>query len=142
MIFQKMHVNGSSWSCSLFSQEGLMPDATITFSVSGFLWFCGAICTVAAAIAVLYKAATKAQEPEKIQNERLDALERTVGKFESYFDRDKKRLDSLDEGNRVTQQALLALMSHAINGNDIDKLTKAKDDLESYLINKGGTTIS
>jgi hypothetical protein len=42
----------------------------------------------------------------------------------------------------VTQQALLALMSHAINGNDIDKLSRAKDDLESYLINKGGTTIS
>lgn len=119
-----------------------MPDATITFSVSGFLWFCGAICTVAAAAAVLYKAATKAKEPERVQNERLDALEKTVGKFETYFDRDKKRLDSLDEGNRVTQQALLALMSHAINGNDVEKLTRAKDDLESYLINKGGTTIS
>ena len=119
-----------------------MPNATITLSVSGFLWFCGAICTVAAAVAVLYKAANKAQEPEKIQNERLDALEKQVQKFAEYLDRDNRRLNSLDEGNRVTQQALLALMSHAINGNDIDKLSRAKDDLESYLINKGGTTIS
>lgn len=119
-----------------------MPDATITFTVSGFLWACGALCTIAAAVAVLYKAANKAAEPEKIQNSRLDALEKTVGKFETYFDRDKKRLDSLDEGNRVTQQALLALMSHAINGNDVEKLTRAKDDLESYLINRSGATIS
>ena len=119
-----------------------MPDATITFFVSGFLWFCGAVCTVAAAIAVIYKVMAKAQEPEKIQNKRLDALEETVGEFKTYFDRDNRRLNSLDEGNRVTQQALLALMSHAINGNDIEKLSRAKDDLESYLINKGGTTIS
>ena len=119
-----------------------MPDTTITFSVSDVLWFCGAICTIAAAAAVFAKAAAKAQEPENIQNQRLDALEKKVDKFSEYLDRDNKRLNSLDEGNRVTQQALLALMSHAINGNDIDKLTRAKDDLESSLINKGGTTIS
>lgn len=119
-----------------------MPDATITFSVSGFLWLCGAVCTVAAAVAVFYKAMAKAQEPERIQNNRLDELEKKVDKFAEFFDRDNKRLNSLDEGNRVTQQALLALMSHAINGNDTEKLIRAKDDLENYLINKGGTTIS
>jgi hypothetical protein len=84
----------------------------------------------------------KAHEPEHIQDQRLDALEQQVKKFGEYLDRDNRRLNSLDEGNRVTQQALLALMSHAINGNDIDKLSRAKDDLESYLINRGGGTIS
>ena len=119
-----------------------MSDATITFSVADVLWFCGAVCSVAAAIAVFYRAAAKAQEPEHVQNRRLDELEKKVDKFSEYLDRDNKRLNSLDEGNRVTQQALLALMSHAINGNDIDKLSRAKDDLENYLINRGGTTIS
>lgn len=119
-----------------------MGDTAITFTLSDVLWLCGAVCTMAAAIAVFYRAAMKAQEPEHIQNQRLDVLEKKVDKFSEYLDRDNRRLNSLDEGNRVTQQALLALMSHAINGNDIDKLSKAKDDLESYLINKGGTTIS
>lgn len=119
-----------------------MGDTAITFTVADVLWLCGAICTIAAAIAVFYKAVAKAQEPEHVQNQRLDALEKKVDKFAEFFDRDNKRLNSLDEGNRVTQQALLALMSHAINGNDTEKLTRAKDDLESYLINKGGTTIS
>lgn len=119
-----------------------MGEMAITFTISDVLWFCGAICTIAAAIAVFYRAAVKVQEPEHVQNQRLDALEKKVDKFSEYLDRDNRRLNSLDEGNRVTQQALLALMSHAINGNDIDKLSRAKDDLESYLINKGGTTIS
>ena len=119
-----------------------MGEAAITFTLSDVLWFCGAVCTVAAAMAVFYKAVATAQEPEHIQDQRLDALEKKVDKFSEYLDRDNRRLNSLDEGNRVTQQALLALMSHAINGNDIDKLSRAKDDLESYLINKGGGTIS
>ena len=37
---------------------------------------------------------------------------------------------------KVTQQALLAIMSYEINGNDIDKLKQAKDDLEEYLIKR------
>ena len=119
-----------------------MGDTAITFTLSDVLWICGAICTLAAAVAVLYRAALKAGEPEHVQNQRLDALEKKVDKLSEYLDRDNRRLNSLDEGNRVTQQALLALMSHAINGNDIDKLSRAKDDLESYLINKGGGTIS
>lgn len=117
-----------------------MGDTTIAFSLQDVLWICGAICTIAAAITVLYRAAKKAEEPELLQNRRLDELEKKVDKFAEYLDRDNKRLNAVDEGNRVTQQALLALMSHAINGNDIDKLSRAKDDLETYLINRGGAT--
>ena len=116
-----------------------MGDATVTFSLADVLWICGGICTISAAIAVIIKAVAKAAEPETIQNQRLDALEAQVKKFAEYLDRDNRRLNSLDEGNRVTQRALLALMSHAINGNDVDKLSKAKEDLEEYLIRKGGT---
>lgn len=116
-----------------------MGDASITFTLADVLWICGGICTISAAIAVIIKAVAKAAEPETIQNQRLDALEAQVKKFAEYLDRDNRRLNSLDEGNRVTQRALLALMSHAINGNDVDKLSKAKEDLEEYLIRKGGT---
>ena len=125
-----------------FFYGGLMGDTAITFTVADVLWFCGEVCTVAAAIAVFYKALVKAHEPEHIQDQRLDALEQQVKKLAEYLDRDNRRLNSLDEGNRVTQQALLALMSHAINGNDIDKLSRAKDDLENYLINKGRSDVS
>lgn len=115
-----------------------MGDATITFSVSDIVWICGAICTMSAALAVICSVLKKAKEPENIQNGRLDQLEAQVKKFAEYLDRDNKRLNAVDEGNRITQRALLALMSHAINGNDIDELIKAKKSLQDYLIDKGG----
>ena len=115
-----------------------MGEATITFSVSDIVWICGAICTMSAALAVICGVFKKAKEPENIQNGRLDQLEAQVKKFAEYLDRDNKRLNAVDEGNRITQRALLALMSHAINGNDVDELVKAKKSLENYLIDKGG----
>ena len=115
-----------------------MGDATITFSVSDIVWICGAICTMSAALAVICGVFKKAKEPENVQNGRLDQLEAQVKKFAEYLDRDNKRLNAVDEGTRITQRALLALMSHAINGNDIDELIKAKKSLQDYLIDKGG----
>lgn len=46
------------------------------------------------------------------------------------------RIESLEEGNKVICKALMAIMSHEINGNSIDKLQKAYDDMNEYLIDK------
>lgn len=97
---------------------------------------CGAIVTLSAAIAVVVKVVNKAREPEHSQNERIDALEKKVERFEQLFDNDNKRLIELEKGNRVMQQGMLALLSHALNGNDVDSLKKAKEDLQQYLIGK------
>ena len=101
------------------------------------LWVCGAIVSVSAAIAVIVKVIQKAKAPEKNQNERIDKLEKEMEKFKQFFENDNRRLRKLEDGNIVTQQALLALLSHALNGNDIDSLKKAKEHLESYLTGKG-----
>lgn len=102
------------------------------------LCVCTTITTVSAAVAVIIKIVQKAKQPNQNQNERIERLENKVKQFEDYFDKDNKRLLELEEGNRVTQQSLLALLSHSINGNDIEKLTKARDNLQQYLIDKGG----
>ena len=47
-----------------------------------------------------------------------------------------KRIETLEEGHRVICRALMAMLSHEINGNSTDKLTKALADLNDYLINK------
>jgi hypothetical protein len=49
---------------------------------------------------------------------------------------DNKRIKSLEDGNRVICKALMALLSHEINGNSNDKLQKALSDLNNYLIEK------
>lgn len=115
----------------------------ITFTpselLSLILWICGAIVSISAAITVIVRIIQKAKEPEKNQDDRIASLELKVAKFEKYFDNDNKRLVELEKGNIVTQQALLALLSHALNGNDLDSLKDAKAKLEKYLLNRGGT---
>lgn len=47
-----------------------------------------------------------------------------------------KRINAIEEGNKVLCQGIVALLSHEINGNSIDKLRQAQTDLTNYLINK------
>lgn len=99
---------------------------------------CISITTVSAAIAVIVKAYQLIKKPEQNQNERIGVLEKKVERFEQLFDNDNKRLAELERGNRVTQQALLALLSHALNGDDVASIKEAKTKLEAYLIGKDG----
>lgn len=52
------------------------------------------------------------------------------------LDKDNRRIKSLEDGNRVVCKALMALLSHEINGNSNDKLQKALSDLNDYLIER------
>jgi type IV secretory pathway VirB4 component len=104
---------------------------------------CSALITIAAAVSIVIGAVKKLKEPENVQNnkirdieDKMKHLEDRLKKHEEYFNNDNKRLLAIEEGNRVTQKALLALMSHAINGNDTDKLKEAENSLREYLINK------
>lgn len=104
---------------------------------------CSALITISAAVSIVISAIKKLKEPENAQNNEIQALKNDVIEIraqlkvhDEYFGNDNRRLSSIEEGNRVTQRALLALMSHAINGNDVDKLKKAESELKEYLINK------
>lgn len=116
-------------------------NTQVTFTIyevmQMLLWVCGAIISVAGATTIIVRAFQKAKEPEKQQDERISALEEKVEKHDKLFNNDNKRLIELEKGNRVTQQALLALLSHAINGNNDAELKEAKVKLENYLIGKG-----
>lgn len=101
------------------------------------------IAWIAAAIVLLANAADKiaaiiqaAKAPNAQQNARLDALEKAMEQVQQYLANDKKHLDSLDEGNRITQRALLALLSHGLDGNSIEQMEAAKTALEDHLITR------
>lgn len=115
--------------------------------INAILAVCGAITAIAAATAVIAKIITKAKSPNKAQDEKIAALEDAVEdikkkieenekKHDTRFNTDKSRLDNIDEANAVTQTAILALLSHAINGNDKEALKRAKIDLEDYLTHR------
>ena len=107
-------------------------DTVITFTpaslFAGILAVCAGISCIAAAIGWVIKVI-------KV-DERLTALEKTIEEYKQFFANDKDRLDAIEEGNRVTQRAILALLSHGIDGNDIDSMRAAKKELQEYLIDR------
>ena len=52
------------------------------------------------------------------------------------LDKDNKRIESLEEGNKVICRALIAMLSHEINGNSKEKLQAALSGLQEYLIER------
>ena len=118
-------------------------DTVIQFTPAQLIAIAGAIITISSAIGIIFNLVSKLKEPERKQDERIKALEDRadkfdgiIEKFQGYFTNDDKRLRAIDEGNKITQTALLALLKHALNGNDTEALKEAEKNLEDYLINK------
>lgn len=113
-------------------------NTPITFTptqlIGAILAICAAVVTIAKAIDWIAKGVRKAKKPNDDQNSRLDAIEKRLSEFEQFFSTDKERLDAFERSNRITQRALLALLSHGIDGNDIDGLRKAQQELTDHLI--------
>lgn len=118
-------------------------DTVIQFTPAQLIALASAIVVISTACGVIVNIINKAREPEKKQDDRIKALEDRADKhdvilekFQGYLDNDDKRLKAIDEGNKITQQGLLALLKHALNGNDTEALKIAEKNLEEYLINK------
>ena len=97
----------------------------------------------ASAIVLLSQAAEKigkavqlAKAPNAKQDQRLEKVEKHLEEVDRFLASDKKRLESLEEGNRATQRALIALLDHGIDGNNIKQMEDAKTELNNYLISR------
>lgn len=102
-----------------------------------------AVLAVASAIVLLSNAAEKiakawraAKAPNVEQDRRLKELEDWRKGVDQSLARDLDRFEALDEGERVTQRALLALLDHGIDGNNIEQMQHAKEALQNHLINR------
>ena len=118
-------------------------DTVVQFTFAQLLAYAGAIITISTAIGVIINLISKIREPEKKQDERishceerLNKMDSIIEKFQGFFSNDDRRFKEIEEGNKITQTALLALLKHSINGNDTKALREAEKSLEEYLINK------
>lgn len=115
--------------------------------VNVILAFCGAIITISAAFAVIWKVIDHFKAPDKQQDEKIEALEKDVKDIKERleegdrrFQKDYERMNDIEEGFRkVTKiiiESLQALTAHAIDGNNTEELKGAKKSLDNYLMNK------
>ena len=102
-----------------------------------------AVLAIASAVVLLSNAAEKigravqaARAPNAQLAQRVGKTEKHLEEIDGFLAVDKKRLDSLDDGNRATQRALLALLDHGIDGNNITQMQHAKEELQNHLINR------
>lgn len=94
------------------------------------------IISSATVVTLIYGLLKFAGSPNRTQNQRLDELEKWQKQVDNRLRTGDDHFKAIDDGNRITQKAILALMKHAINGNDIDDLKKAEKSLEEYLVEK------
>ncbi len=84
-------------------------------------------------------------EAKKRQNAPVDTLTARVDSHDKMLANDKRRLEDMDERlsilkteSAMTLKGVRALLSHEINGNSTEKLKESYDNIDNYLINKGG----
>lgn len=116
--------------------NSLSPWEVCVLLVGIALALAGAVNTVGSAAEKIAKVWKAAKAPNAAQDDRLDVLEEDMRQVKVYLANDKKHLDRLDEGNRVTQRALLALLAHGLDGNNVEQMEKAKAALEDHLISR------
>lgn len=104
--------------------------------VGGVLALAGAVTTLGSAAERIAKVIRAAKAPNDEQDRRITAAENDIKDIKGFLAIDKKRLDALEEGNRVTQRAILALLGHGLDGNNQKQMQEAKEGLEKYLINR------
>ena len=116
--------------------ENLSVGEVILVTIGGFLALCGIIATVGNAIEKVAKWFKTAKAPTDDLTDRVADLETWKNAIDSKLAKDQQHFASIDDSNRVTQVALLALLDHGIDGNNIDQMRHAKDELQTHLINR------
>lgn len=135
--------------------ENLTPGQLFAIGIGLVLAIAGFINQAGSAVEKIAKAWKAAKAPNEAQDGRLDDLEewkkemadanllarvealegwRTEAK--GMLDNDKKELNAIHDGMRVNNLVQLALLDHALNGNNIDQMQDAKKALQKYLADR------
>lgn len=115
--------------------NGLTLEQTVVVVCAALLGLCGMIATIGGAVEKIAKARKAIKAPEERQDDRLAKVEQRLDKVERKLENDKLAIADSKECNHVLTKGMLALLEHGINGNNIDQMKDAKNDVNTYLIN-------
>lgn len=87
------------------------------------------VCAFITAVFGAWKIVKEVKKPS-------DDLKKQVEKHEQLLDNDNKRLLEIEQSNKMILQALLVSINHDITGNGIERMTKVRDQLQEYLIDR------
>lgn len=113
-----------------------MNDETLLLIGAVVVGLPGAINTIGSAVEKVFKAKKAMAAPNEEQNKRLDELEKRMTVAESKLNNDHEELTEIHESNRINALALIALLDHSLDGNNITQMQNAKDELNHWLAKK------
>ena len=96
----------------------------------------GGIACIGGGMAYIVKLFQWVKKPNDKQDQLLREHTYLLKKHAELLDKDSRRLTELEEQDRLVMQALFALLSHGIDGNDVDAMKNVKAQIQKYLISK------
>ena len=119
--------------------EAMNTPDLIAYFPQALLWLL-ALCALITAIGGAAIMLGKLRTPLKRLEERMDKLEKLHAKDQAGNDeklkKDHEEIGMLNESNRHLCECMMALMDHEITGNSVDRLREARNDMNSFLINR------
>lgn len=101
---------------------------------------CAGAITLDKVLDIIHKYIKKANAPDEEQDKRLDNLDKRLSALEGGYsrhtealNRDLGRFADIDEVNRLTLQAVRALLEAQLTGNNVAAMQKSKADIDNYL---------
>lgn len=80
----------------------------------------------------------RTQKPHKELEIKVAKLETELEKVERMLNNDNTpRIENLEDGGRIIIKSMGALLSHAIDGNNISEMQRAREELNEYLLGGG-----
>lgn len=116
--------------------EKLSAGEILLVCFGAILALSGFITSIGNAIEKVVRWVKASKAPADNMDDRIKALEEWQKTVNRKLDNDQQHFEAIDASNRVTQVALLALLDHGIDGNNIDQMQHAKDELQTHLINR------
>ena len=102
---------------------------------------CAAAITLDKVLDIIHKYIKKAKEPDAAQDKRLDEMDKRISAIEqgqlqhgAALTRDLGRFNEIDEVNRLTLEAVRALLEAQLTGNNVAAMQKSKAKIDNYLM--------
>lgn len=115
-------------------------DMGITVTWQTILTLGNLILTLSAVIGVIKKFGN----PKRKMESRISAVEKNIEarmrKVEQYLENDYKKLATAATVHKTVLEVLVLILDHMIDGNNIDKMKRTREMLQSRILNTWGNS--
>ena len=116
--------------------EGVNPMQIQALSFEQLVGTVAVVLLLVGVYNTIMNAIKTAREEKRLKEQPVNTLEHTVDDHTKKLQNDHERITQLEESNRIIMRALMAVMSHEVNGNSTEKLQTSMDEIQKFLIER------